>query len=381
MEYTTSEDEAAKSIIDLANIQSKIVDDELVFEPYKLTWIDKMRIKVEMRRNAEKNNAAETTRKLLEELGGPIIQKLEQNKKIHKMGQKTNLEAQKQRIAIEAKEIADENDITPRQFRILSEKNNITSRETVQIKRYRMQDEMAVALKDKDIDVITKYYTQYDDKRVHSKAEMWEIAFAQRKFIKGTLESSLKSGKFPAAFGGTLFAKHMILNALLKHIGATYKGGEITWDGREFTLFSFVNSPMGQFINKNKEAVNLCGLGGKVTTMLNAKIIALWLKKLGIRIRGHVERNGKKLFRSYVIVEVDVDVIATARRRFAAKKTFQKRFAKTTKQIWLRETSTTEEILNAAKELGLEVTKQTKQFIDKAAEIYPSSVILELMEA
>lgn len=376
-----SEEETIRSVISLNQIQLKVAGDEITFKPYKLSWIDKKRIKMESTVNSERSKSEKNVKSLIKDLSGKDLTAINSTSKNKKEGKAASLLASKTRLDAEAEDIFNSGDIKKAEYIALSKKNNVTTEEKSKIKRYKMQEDLAVTMENKSLEDVRSMYFLHEEKRVHKTAETWEIANLGKRMVKFQLKRSLQNGKYPAAFMGILFMKRMVLNSLIDHMGCKYDDGVITFDeDKLFSVNEFINSNMGRFIKKNIDAVNLCGLGGRINSTLNGKVISLWIRRLGIKTTSKVVRNKNKLSRMYKIKSICLDVIKTAKDRFEAGKAFQQNARKNILLLVSSEDSSViEDILEVAGRMGVEVTKKTRIFANEMIDYFSPEKILDIV--
>jgi hypothetical protein len=376
-----SEEKAIRSVISLNQIQLKVTGDKVTFAPYKLSWIDKKRIRMETTRNAEKSNSEKNVKTLIKDLSNKDLTEIKGSAKNTKEGKEASKLAAEVRLDKEASEVFKAEDIRKSEYICLSKKNNITTEERAKIKRFRIQEDLASPVKDKSPEEVKDMYFMHEEKRVHKTAEIWEIANLGKRMIKFQLKNSLKSGKYPAAFMGVLFVKRMVLNALIEHIGGKYHDGVITFDkDKFFSVNEFINSKMGTFISNNIDVVNLCGLGGRINSTLNGKVVSLWIRRLGVKTTSKVVRNKNKLDRMYKISSICPDVIKIAKDRFEAGKAFQQNARKNILLlISSKDSSVIEDILEVASRMGVEVTSKTRIFANKMINFLSPEKILDIV--
>jgi hypothetical protein len=246
-----SEEEAIRSVISLNQIQLKVAGDEITFKPYKLSWIDKKRIKMESMINSEKSKSEKNVKGLIKDLSGKDLAAIDSTSKNKKEGKTASMLAAKIRLDTEVEDIFNSEDIKKAEYIALSKKNNVTTEEKTKIKRYKMQEDLAVTVKDKSLEDVRNMYYLHEEQRVHKTAEIWEIASLGKRMVKFQLKKSLQNGKYPAAFMGILFMKRMVVSSLIDHMGCEYIDGAIAFDeDKLFSVNEFINSSMGSFIKK-----------------------------------------------------------------------------------------------------------------------------------
>jgi hypothetical protein len=377
----TDEDVLTKAVLDLQKIQIKqISNNEITFEKYLFTWIDEVQRAILLIGNKERCNAKDFINKELMFLGTEELQTLEVNKEMRETGKLMNINNKQTRIEDDFKLIDKEPDITPEIFYFLNKKHQASQAEAMRLKRHLCQEGLGILFKDhKEADRI-RLFSLYEEDGIHNIVQNWEMSALSKAALTKSLSGFLHNKTYPATMAGTMFIKAEIIKRLLKYVGASYnKGGVVSFTkGHKFNFGNFIKKE--QWITKNKNVVNLCGLGGKIVGELNGKVIGLWLKKLGIvTIAKHITTNNR-IQRVYEIERLQIGISEIALTRFKNKKTFFSSLKKTLKNQ-CNYIESKKDLISLAKILGIQSNKANVNFIEENINKILPSAILGLLGA
>jgi len=384
---TRTEEEIIKSVLSLRDMQLSLAGDQVVVEPYNLTWADKKRIRLEIKQEKEKINAENEIKAALKQSGINNIDKQHVDKNTGLLGKEAMKEAREIKIEEAAECLAKTDDISIKEYSSLKKQSNLTSEQSLQILRFDINQNLVVSLAEESKDDIKKLYKLHESDQIHRKADLWEIGFMSDILVKRNAIKTVKMGDYPSTFLGTLFVKQRVISNLMKFLQIKYKKGNISYDSEfEFTILDLIKSELGEYVRNNKEIINISGLGGKISkNNLSSKVVSLWLSNMGIHIAPKVSRKDGKVARTYTIKNITPEIQELLERRHQKGVTFNLRLKKNLDKVFANQhknidrVETEEEIGYIMSMLGLDTGKkavtevrkisQTKQAVKALKEI------------
>jgi hypothetical protein len=380
----------AKSILKLNKLQinfAKDCTDQLIIQPYQLTWIDNLKID-QITLSAEMTNKAEGI--IMDMLGvkglSCLIKHVSLTEVDKEIGKVMNKENKEKRINLSVDSIINAVQINANEMKALKLGNKISSDQHDSISRYYLENTTGIDVSKGCKDDVTQNFIWWSENRVHTSVANIELAaLISKSQIKKTLSSFINTGYNPTSQSGLLFIKWGILKKLMKFFKILYEDGVISYTDERFRFNDFLESDCSKFISNNVDIVNMCGLGCQIRELgFNNKVLGLWLSKgLGLKTKavnkrmGFKNDKGKDVFmRYYKIAGLQEGVAEIALSRFKANKTCSKALNSSTIKSLDKKEMTTEERIEM---MGIKVTSNVKSFIKQMSETFKTSDIIELL--
>lgn len=383
--------EIAKNTLDLNRLQAKFLEKgeegiEILFEPYKLTWIDSINIGKKSRIAHLKNNASSSILYMLKDLGC-VIQDFALTQLDKTKGIEMNKEMKAIRITESAIRVSKASNITQTEADLIKFQKLAPQDDQDKLSKFYLQKSLGIDLDDMTSEEDKRSrYVWWSEDRVHSQVANLElVGLNPRSSITKTLKSFMDSGYNPTTQNGLLFIKWGIIKELMRFFKISYDKGIITHSSETFRLADFNNTDCAKFIQANVGIVNMCGLGCKIREPgLNNKVIGLWLSKgLGLETKalnkrmGYKNAKGKDVFmRYYKIVGLKEGVEETALNRFNSSNNESKAFKVSSIKATDTQNLSVEE---RADLIGIKINANVKAFINQMKDLMNPQDIMDLL--